>query len=499
MFGALGVNYSRTQRLTWDAAGAGRHAAWAGSNTPHDALSGLVGDRIRARARDLGRNDPLAVTALRKLPLAVASTGITPRANTGDKTLDADINAVWDEWERSAPVDSYLGLHGWQVQAIREWLRGGAVLVRARQRRMSDGLPVPLQLEMLTADYLDTNHTTQLPNGNRVVGGVEIDVLGRPAAYHLFRDRPNGAFHASQTRVRVPESVCCHLYEPDEPGQLRGVPLLSPVMVALRDLQLLGDAMRTRAVGEASVLAFVQRPDGWTVDAQDPGKRDADGTVLEELTPGTVSYLEPGETVSQMAPSASGGWNDTRRAEVEQIAAALGLTAAQLTGDLSRVNFSSWRAGQIDHRILVRYMQRNLVVPLLMRRVWVWFLDAAVAAGVLPERARSVERRLVGGHMLTVGYPVRWVYPTFEELDRREEALAFQAVLRAGMSTHAEEWERLGKSPADVEAQLAEAKAMFDRLGISLDSVAWLATASGQVQQPPTMTRMERDGQSVAA
>ena len=51
--------------------------------------------------------------------------------------------------------------------------------MRLRERRVEDGLPVPLQLQVLEADHLDGTRTEELKDGGFVLQGVEFDALGR--------------------------------------------------------------------------------------------------------------------------------------------------------------------------------------------------------------------------------------------------------------------------------------------------------------------------------
>ena len=67
--------------------------------------------------------------------------------------------------------------------------------MRIRERRIEDGLPVPLKLQLLEPDHLDAGKTGDLPNGGFVVQGVEFDALGR-------RRAPIGSIPCIQARWR---------------------------------------------------------------------------------------------------------------------------------------------------------------------------------------------------------------------------------------------------------------------------------------------------------
>ena len=61
---------------------------------------------------------------------------------------------------------------------------GGEVLVRRRWRKSSDGLPVPMQLQVLEADFLDEEKHG--PNGaNEIIQGIEFSPIGKRVAYWL--------------------------------------------------------------------------------------------------------------------------------------------------------------------------------------------------------------------------------------------------------------------------------------------------------------------------
>lgn len=478
MLGSFGV------RLGFDGAGDGRHENWiGGSRTDVNNATRRQGAKLRERSRDLARNDAVASTALAKL--AVATYGIDPRPDTGDQELDAQIAGLWAEWSRSASSDTYLGMRGLQHSAIAAMHRDGGVLVRARTRRESDGLPVPMQLELIPIDRLITEADTQLDNGGRIVQGVEFDALGRIAAYHVWTESPSSQFFRAE-KTRIPESVCCHLYHQAEIGQVRGVPHTSTVMPALRDLQTLGDSVLARAITETSLVGFVVSPEAdeaLTVDGQDSANRDDDGRVVEEINPGTISYLKHGQDVKFNSPSGT-SFDEARKIATRQVAAALGVTYEQISGDLTGTNWTSYKAGHIDHRAFVRWVQNELVIPLLMRRVWVWFLDAGIAAGVVPARARARRATIAGGGSYEVSYPCKWTLPNFAEVDREAEYRATAFGLRNGLLDPAREVAAQGHVMADLIKSLASFRDALAANGLVLDSVPAQTTTSGQVQQP---------------
>ena len=258
-------------------------------------------------------------------------------------------------------------------------------------------------------------------------------------------------------------------------------------MVALRDMQLYRESIHTRAAAEAALMAFVttqEDQDAPTMTAS--GKTTDAGHPVEELTPGTVGYLSPGQDVKFNEPTASNGFGEVTKIAKQEILTAAGLTY-EAAGDLSNVTWTSFRAGQLDHRRMVRHAQRELIVPLMMRRVYVQFVDAAIAAGLLPEAARAKQRKLVSGGVLVQGYPVRWQYPPFLEVDGAKQAQSTQALLRAGLATHEAEIEAAtGMSMTEYLDAEARYRAEVVKRGLRFDSDPTATTQSGQAQSMPS-------------
>lgn len=79
-------------------------------------------------------------------------------------------------------------------------LEGGDVFAIRRWRRKSDGLTLPLQIQLMEADHLDANRFTHDPRG-RTSQGIEYDAIGRRVAYHLFPDHPGDTTRATWGRL----------------------------------------------------------------------------------------------------------------------------------------------------------------------------------------------------------------------------------------------------------------------------------------------------------
>src|SRR5450830_755619 len=123
--------------------------AGASADTDHRADAAT----LRVRARSLVKNTPYVARGLGSMVANVIGTGINPRSLGKDAKR---ITALWQEWSKVADADGVRNLGGLQAAAYRAMEQDGEVLVRLRARRPSDGLPVPLQLQLLEIDWLDS-------------------------------------------------------------------------------------------------------------------------------------------------------------------------------------------------------------------------------------------------------------------------------------------------------------------------------------------------------
>jgi lambda family phage portal protein len=175
----------------YDGAAVGRRTdGWRSSSNSADGEIASGASRLRDRMRDLTRNNPHAAKAVAVLVNNIVGAGIRPRAATGTDALDNRINELWEAWATQSDADGLADFHGLTTLAMREMIEGGDVFLRRRIRRIEDKLPAPLQLQLLEADHLDDTKIGALPDGGRIVRGIEYDAIGRRRAYWLFPDHP---------------------------------------------------------------------------------------------------------------------------------------------------------------------------------------------------------------------------------------------------------------------------------------------------------------------
>jgi len=432
-----------------------RTQRWRAPDSGANAEIGPALSRLRARARQMVRDNPYAARIVSVLAAHQVGCGIRPRPNTGDPALDRQALALWESWARRCDAAGMHDFYGLQLLAARARAESGEALVRfvrpgpAEMRRL--GLPVPLMLDVMEGDFLDVAKNEARADGTRVVQGVELDARGRRARYWLLREHPgDGLALGSATADPVPAADVLHIFRALRPGQVRGVPDLAPALLRLRQLEDYEDAALEAAKVQATLAVFLQ-----TMDATDLPGSPADRDPIE-LMPGLVAELPPGTEPKFLQPSGAGAFEPFALHTLMAAAAGAGVTYDQATGDLRQANYSSLRAGKIEFRRMIEQDQWLLFIPRLCQPVWDAFVQAAVVAGALPPREG--------------GYPVEWTPPRFEMIDPTKEIPAWRDGVRAGMMPWTEAVSELGYDPTWVADEIARSNAMWDDRGLVLDS-----------------------------
>ena len=283
-------------------------------------------------------------------------TGIVPQAKTGNAGLDKIIDAEWPYFVEACDTPQRLDFYGMQALIMRTMAESGESIVRFRPRLAQDNLRVPLQLQLLEADFLDHARTMGTVNGH-VMQGVQFDLLGRRvglldlhvpsgrnADYESARRHPQPAGAGRADSAFVPRAAAWPdprraLVVAGDDGVARPRRLRRCGAGAQEDRGMCGRHGHA-AGGHRGIVA--RAPEG-----NDPRTRHP----MEEFQPGQVAYLKPGEDVKFNNPPAA--W---RLPRIQDDRAAghhgrLGLALRALAPETSRkVNYSSWRGGQLGFR-----------------------------------------------------------------------------------------------------------------------------------------------------
>src|ERR1035441_4113021 len=104
----------------------------------------------------------------------------------------------------------------------------------------------------------------------------------------------------------------------------------------------------------------------------------SDLNTLERMYPGMIEYLKPGEDIKFNSPAATGGYREYLTTELQGIGAGVDVPYELLSGDLSLVNYSSYRAGMLGFRNAIEAFRWLTLIPMLCRPTWRRFIDTLV-------------------------------------------------------------------------------------------------------------------------
>jgi len=477
--------WRRHGRRGYDSAATGyRTDGWVTSG--HDANT-EIGSALRIarnRSRDAYRNQPFYLGAVDKFTDKVVGTGIRPIVDTGDAELDKKAMRLWERWGRQCYPGSRANIYALESMLCRTAAMSGEVLARRRWRAMDSmpGLP-PIQVQVFEGDQLDDSLTEER-GGNKIIQGVEFNAAGQRRFYHMWRDHPGGGLLIGShilEQSRVPARDMLMLMWELRPGQVRGLPPMQALIPGLHDLSGYMDAERYRAKGAASTMAFVSGgnpeegyPDGvdGIAPAVDPDAgdlvEDGDGNPIEQLRPGWIAYLPEGKQITFNSAGAPANVDGYVRVQLHEMAAGSPLSYPTMTGDLSNVNFSSIKFGLTEQNAAVRAFREQVFIPLALEPIWQWFVEAAIAAGLLPNNAELF-------------YPT-WSRPQVESADRLNEAKADQLELRNGLASRPGLLRARGADPETINREIAEDKAARAEFGIVIDGDPSQVTTAGGLQ-----------------
>ena len=294
---------------------AGRHnrrlANWTPSRSHINTLIGASGNTARARSRYLVRNNGYAMGAVECFAANLIGHGIHPSWKLPEPIAEQKqvIQDAWTGWTDECDAEGITDFYGLQRRVGRELFIAGECFVRRRPRYLSDGLSVPLQVELLPSEQLPIERNLWLANGHRVRQGIEFDQIGRRVAYHFWQVHPGDITQSTNFGkiVIIPATEILHIHDPVESGQIRGLPRLTPAIVPLWQLDSYDDAELERKKTAALLSFFIKRNDmtqTFMSQVSENAAKSAKSDVADiDLTPGAAHALQPGEDVTVAAPA----------------------------------------------------------------------------------------------------------------------------------------------------------------------------------------------------
>jgi lambda family phage portal protein len=443
-----------------------KHWANADGLSPNAAINPEVRRVLRNRARYEVANNSYAKGIV--LTLANDTIGTGPRLQmlTGDAEANARIEDAFEQWSRAVDLPGKLRT---MRMARAETGEAFALLVN------NPGVlsQVSLDVKLIEADQV----CSPLMRRGRSdeIDGILLDQWGNPSAYRVLKRHPgdNSALRAPVDDLlaydTLPAASVVHYYRADRPGQLRGIPDITPALplfAQLRRYTLATIAAAETAANFAAVI-YTDAPANGEADPLEP----MDEVELEQRL---ATVLPGGWKLGQVhAEQPTTTFGEFKREILNEIARCLNMPFNVAAGNSSGYNYAS---GRLDHQVYfksIRVEQHQMQLAVLDRILKAWLNEAVLVEGLLPQSLRTIARTLPEH---------AWFWDGVEHVDPAKEASAQATRLANHTTTLAVEFARQGRDWEQELRQRAKEISLMNELGLS---PATASPATSTPAEPP--------------
>lgn len=417
----------------------------AGGSADADTLLDLPD--LRARARDLSRNAPIATGAIATSVTGVLGAGLKLQASIDAEALglgDEAADAAEREQEREfalfaarcdfSRVQRFGALQRLVLRAQKD---SGDVLI-VRRYRKDPGDAYGTKLQVIEADRL--SNPNRVADTETLAGGVETDRDGVPQRYHVSDKHPGNLrlqptkWEAIPARTDDGLATVIHLFDRDRPELTRGLPFLAPVVEHLKQISDYSDAEVTAAVIGAMTTVFIESTADEDASGEPPlGETDSTLAANEvKLGTGAVVSLMPGEKANMVDPVRPNAQFDPfMTAFLRQVGVALRLPYELLIKHFT-ASYSASRAA-LEMAWQEFTVERDHFVDTVCQEVYGWAMDEAVASGRIARPGWFADPGIRAAYL-----GANWVGPRRYSLNPQQEAAADELDIRTGVKTREE-------------------------------------------------------------
>jgi lambda family phage portal protein len=462
---------------------------WSAGNMSPDQEVRYQFKFLRARAREMVRNDPYAVGIVNELANnvigpngALLQAKVANRAgDLHDDTNDA-IEAAWTEWGQPEHCTAD-GRHSWvdvQRLTMTTLVTDGEVFIR--QLPGFDN-PYGYALQFVDADLVDESYNVPAGVGrNEIRMGVEVNGWNRPVAYWVWTAYLSDTNGRTRTRVRVPAEEMFHLFVSYRPNQTRGITWLAPIMANLHYLSQFEFSYLQAMRSGAANMGFIQNTSEAALEGYKPPEPGEEPRTME-VEPGNIIELLPGQQFQAFTPkTADAAYGAYTSAILRSVGRGVGMSYSTVTGDLSQANYGSQRGGLLSERDHYRYLQQWIITKehRLAYRGW---LRQALLKGAI-----TVDSRLASDYQAVDFHP-----RGFKWIDPKNDLEALEMAIKLGIDCRTHAAAEQGVDFKENIDDLAAEQQYAEDAGVDVSGTQ--TSASGQpTGQSPTPT--DATGQS---
>ncbi len=386
---------------------------------PAEGINKASRGTLRARARDLERNNPITCSIIMAVKNNVIGTGFNMQARSKNDMFNSRIEELWQEWccHENCDYTKQQSLDDLLKLIIRRKQIDGGILITFPIDKSRE---IPLTIQLHEVDELTSDNVT-LTNGNIISDGVESTVDGLPVAYWITQTDVDGITIAEPKRINAENAI--FLWERTRASQFREITPMASTIVTTKDVGDYNNAVAFQQKTAACTSVFVETNStagtiGRVAQAQNKQSN------VEQIKGGKVQYLAPGETAKMLIPSGQAAEvGNYLPLQQRMIAAAQGLSLESTSRNVERVNYSSARQNLLADENTYKQMRKELV-EYFLRPLYKRFVNICYLAGLLDGVGFEPNN--------SDYYKAVWLAPSLGWIDPKKEAEANTINLKNG-------------------------------------------------------------------
>lgn len=437
------------------------NANWRVINQSAEYTDKYSRDNVRARARDLERNSDMMNSVIGAYKRNVIGGGYTLQVKTGDDELNDTIEAAWKKWCKKQNCDVTGTQSFTQMMRMcmkRKKIDGGILIVK---RYTSDGF-LPFKLQTFEVDELDNSQMTPKIQGNKVVGGIELNEYNKPVGYWI-RQYPVDSL-ALTTPVYIEAKDVIFLYTKHRPSQIREMSDMSPTITRIRDANEFMVAVSVKERIAACLSVFIKKTIPTTgigrgIGAGQGALHDYQG---KSITPGMIKELNAGDEIQVVNPA--GQATDAAsyiKLQQRLVGAGQGISYEATSRDMSESNYSSTRQGIIEDEMT--YAEEKEMLTEVMDEIFETFVISLWLSGNIQIKDFWKNKDKYLDHTWIIA-PKKWIDP-------QKEANANRIALNTGQKTFKQIAAEQGKDWKEQIEEIADVLDYAREFGIDMGSV----------------------------
>lgn len=374
------------------------------------------------------RNNPVVRIGALRFRASVIGNGAKPVFD--QDRYPKEFVKAFTQWMAYCDFYGHTNFAGVQALAVMTAVvEGRSFIVR---RRTLD--PIPLQLEVVSPVAL-AQHLEEQLGANYIRGGILYGKNGKPKKYAFFKHPKDHPEFDEDAVNWIPAGDVIDIREVFHPGQSSAQPWITAgadFAQQYKDNQTAETKSRLKRIAQ-QVYAMKEDTGGQQKAASSAGGpptlNKATNAQQEKVVhkAGDITLLTGVKDIKTASPAEiSGNYKEHNSQVLRMVAGLLGITYEMLTGDLTQVNYSSIRAGMINHRRFVGQFRSIYLEPALNRIVG-WFCDAYMLTSH-PALNGYFENPY--DYILT-----KWIWPEWEEIDPLKAAKALVLELQEDITS----------------------------------------------------------------